>query len=268
MGKKKKYFFLASLTLCIYLNNKRLTKRHIPYYKGEKRFNKAFKVLHLSDLHNSEFGIQNSRLIKLIQASRPNVIAVTGDLINSYSPNEKRALDFMREIRMIAPVFYVSGNHEARGDYEEFFKKIERLGIHLVHNRYFQMTHEGKTIQIAGLKDPTLDPHYEASVARLGKLLNPEHFSLVLAHRPEYIDIYQEAGFDLVLSGHAHGGQWRIPFLGGIYAPNQGFFPKYTSGLYEGSTSMIVSRGLGNSLFPFRLNNYPEVIELTLESFD
>ncbi len=268
MGKKQVLLLLAALSLGLFQQNKSLTKTSINYHKGENRFNKGFKIVHLSDLHNASFGIQNNRLISSIKASGPNLIAVTGDLVDSYLPNEAVALEFMRELRMIAPVFYVSGNHEARRDHQQLFKQLERLGIHLTHNRVFEMTHEGKKIQIGGLLDPTLDPDYKASIESLGKLFDSTHFSLVLAHRPEYIHSYQAANFDLVLSGHAHGGQWRIPFLGGIYAPNQGFFPKYTSGLYQGETAMLVSRGLGNSLFPFRLNNRPEVVELILESFD
>lgn len=268
MFKKGKGLLLIIACCLLILENKRITKTRIPYHQGEEKFNQPFKVIHLSDLHNARFGIQNRSLIKSVKASRPNLIAVTGDLVDSYFPNEQVGLEVMRELRMIAPVFYVSGNHEARGDYEELFRKLERLGIHIVHNRIFRMRHEGKLLNIGGLVDPTLDRHYEASILELGHSLKGQGFSLVLAHRPEYYHLYKQAGFNLVLSGHAHGGQWRIPFLGGIYAPDQGFLPKYTSGLYQAKTNLIVSRGLGNSLFPFRLNNRPQLIELTLESFN
>ena len=90
---------------------------------------------------------------------------------------------------------------------------------------------------------------------------------MVLSHRPELIDLYAQSGFDLVLTGHAHGGQFRLPFIGGLYAPHQGFLPEYDSGIHkQGDTVMVVSRGLGNSLFPLRFNNRPELILLTLES--
>ena len=96
--------------------------------------------------------------------------------------------------------------------------------------------------------------------------LASDAFTVLLSHRPEFFDLYVQQGFPLVLSGHAHGGQIRLPFLGGILAPGQGFFPEYDSGLYtDETTSMVVSRGLGNSVFPFRLNNPPEIIIITLK---
>jgi predicted MPP superfamily phosphohydrolase len=102
---------------------------------------------------------------------------------------------------------------------------------------------------------------------KLDELISEEEFTLLLSHRPEMFDTYVEKDVDLVFSGHAHGGQFRIPFVGGVFAPNQGLFPKYDSGIYsEGNTTMVVSRGIGNSAFPFRINNRPEVILVELDT--
>lgn len=221
----------------------------------------GFQIAQVSDLHNVEFGSDNQKLLVLLKASRPDLIAVTGDLLDSRRTDLEAAVDFLREAVNIAPVYYVPGNHESRipESYARLKAAMEALGVVILENESQFFEKGGQSFTITGL----LDPDFEAATPEL----TSEGFQLVLSHRPELFDWYTQQCFDLVLAGHAHGGQFRLPLIGGLFAPHQGFFPKYDSGIYTGGdTTMIVSRGLGNSLFPLRFNNQPELILITLES--
>lgn len=234
----------------------------------------GYRIVHVSDLHNAEFGEDNKKLIELIGNATPDIIAITGDIIDSRYTDVEIALDFAEEAVKIAPCYFVSGNHEARvlEDYKALKEGFEDIGVTVLENEAISLEKAGEKISLIGVDDPGFETDYlfgdTAGVMRshLDELTNEENtFTLLLSHRPELFDVYVEYGVDLVLSGHAHGGQFRLPFAGGLYAPNQGLLPQYDAGLYtEDNTDMIVSRGLGNSLFPFRINNRPEVILIEL----
>lgn len=235
----------------------------------------GFRIAQVSDLHNAEFGEGNGKLIEQLSQSAPDIIVITGDLIDSRHTDLNIALEFCREIMNIAPVYYVSGNHEARVDeYSELKIGLAETDVIVLENEKLELTREGESITLIGLKDPSFRTDYlfgdAASVTQyaLGELQNAsDGFTILLSHRPELFDTYVEAGVNLVFSGHAHGGQFRLPLIGGLAAPNQGFFPKYDAGLFcEGKTTMIVSRGVGNSIIPFRINNPPEIVAVELKS--
>ncbi|MBQ9832847.1 MAG: metallophosphoesterase [Clostridia bacterium] len=226
----------------------------------------GFKIAHVSDLHNAQMGKDNEKLIKMLEQQKPDIIAVTGDLIDSSNTNIDIALSFIAKAVSIAPVYYVTGNHEARA--RDAYKKLEygmeSLGVNVLHNDMKYIQKDGQKIQIIGVDDPSFNNVY--SIGNELKRLNDENaYTVLLSHRPELFREYVESEIDLTLSGHAHGGQFRLPFVGGIIAPNQGLFPEYDSGLYaEESTNMVVSRGIGNSILPFRFNNRPEIVMITL----
>ncbi len=234
----------------------------------------GFRIVQVSDLHNEEFGKGNSRLLKKIKKCEPDIIAITGDLIDSRNTDLELALDFVREAVKIAPCYYVTGNHEGRIDgYEAYEAKLVDLGVIVIDNASVVIENEGQAIELHGLHDlESLKGEKYGYRERgvLEKLLlenthDKDGYDILLAHYPDFLDLYAKYEYDLVLSGHAHGGQFRLPFIGGLYAPGQGKLPKYDSGLFtEGVTSMIVSRGLGNSIFPFRINNTPELVLVTL----
>lgn len=235
----------------------------------------GFRIAQVSDLHNAEFGEGNGKLIEQLSQTDPDIIVITGDLIDSRHTDLNIALEFCREIMNIAPVYYVSGNHEARVDeYSELKIGLAEAGVIVLETEKLELTSEGESITLIGLKDPSFRTDYlfgdAASVTQyaLGELQNvSDGFTILFSHRPELFDTYVEAGVDLVFSGHAHGGQFRMPLIGGLVAPNQGFFPKYDAGLFcEGKTTMIVSRGVGNSIIPFRINNPPEIVAVELKS--
>ena len=228
-----------------------------------------FRIVQISDLHNAEFGENNEKLLLMLKQADADIIAITGDMIDSRNTDVDVAISFAQKAVNIAPVYYVNGNHESRvlGEYEKLKQGLTDAGVTILENSSADITIGDETITLIGINDPTfrmelVDDTMEQNIAhQLEDVIpNNDNYKVLLAHRPEYFDVYA-GNVDLVLSGHAHGGQFRIPFIGGLVAPGQGFFPEY----YEGShikenTEMIVSRGIGNSIIPFRINNKPEII--------
>ena len=234
----------------------------------------GFRIAQVSDLHNAEFGEGNEKLIELLSQTDPDIIVITGDLIDSRHTDIEIALDFARQAIKLAPVYYVSGNHEARvREYEDLKMSLVEAGVIVLEDQKVQITREGNSISILGVDDPSFQEDYlfgdAASVtsSALTELQNEsDGYTVLLAHRPELFETYVDAGVNLVFSGHAHGGQFRLPFIGGLVAPNQGLFPKFDAGQFtEDNTTMIVSRGVGNSIIPIRVNNRPEIVVAELK---
>ena len=234
----------------------------------------GFRIAQVSDLHNKDFGEGYGQLLTLLSQINPDIIVVTGDLIDSRQTDLDIALEFAWQAGKIARVYYVSGNHEARvPEYEDLKIGLVKAGVVILENQKVQITREGESITIMGIDDPSFQEDYlfgdSESVARqaIENLQNEsDEYTILLSHRPELFNLYVDTGMDLVFSGHAHGGQIRLPFIGGLVAPNQGFFPEYDAGLFsEGSTTMIVSRGVGNSIIPIRFNNRPEIVVAELK---
>ena len=231
----------------------------------------GFRIAHVSDLHNAEMGEGNEQLLDAIEKSNPDIIAITGDMIDSQRTNVAVALAFAEKAVKIAPCYYVTGNHESRtSEYRSLKQGLIDLGVKVLEDEKVEITHLGKTITLIGVDDPTFSLGDESFAQIMQKkltgLMPSADYTILLAHRPELFDVYVQNGVDLVLSGHAHGGQFRVPFLGGLVAPNQGLFPQYDGGVYKsGKTTMIVSRGIGNSAFPFRINNRPELVIVELK---
>ena len=228
----------------------------------------GFRIAHISDLHNEVFGQGNGELLTLLAGTRPDIIVITGDLIDSRRTDVDAAVAFVRGAVDIAPVYYVPGNHESRVP-EEFWlleRGMEELGAHVLRGERVLLTREGAAIALIGMDDPTFQDKNSANWpeivrSELERLREEELYSILLIHRPELLETYAQSGMNLVFCGHAHGGQVRLPFVGGVIAPNQGFFPQYDGGLYTlGDTRMVLSRGLGNSLCPLRVNNRPEIV--------
>ena len=199
---------------------------------------------------------------------------ITGDLIDAGHTDIEIAFDFVKKAVQIAPVYFVTGNHEANfSHYDQFKTGLEASGVTVLEDEAIQLVHNNEMITLIGLSDPDFtikgDMFNEVPAmvnTKLNSLIDDENsYTILLSHRPELFETYVCCGVDLVLCGHAHGGQFRLPFIGGLVAPNQGLFPKYDSGLYaDGKTNMVVSRGLGNSIIPFRFNNRPDVVLVEL----
>lgn len=231
-----------------------------------------FRIAQISDLHNNTIGKDNNKLISELESANPDIIAITGDLIDSRTTNVDITVEFIEKAVEIAPCYYVNGNHESRvpNEYEILKNKLVNLGVTILENESVEIERESNTINLIGINDP--DFYAEDSITITDTNINSldydrKNFTVLLSHRPEIFDVYVKNGIDLVLSGHVHGGQFRLPFIGGLFAPHQGAFPEYDSGLYsQNNTSMIVSRGIGNSMFPFRFNNRPEIILIELKA--
>ena len=235
----------------------------------------GFRIAQVSDLHNARFGEDNVKLIEMLSQTEPDIIVLTGDLIDSRNTDVETALDFARQAVEIAPVYYVSGNHESRVTaYMDLKMGLGNAGVIVLENQKVEITRGQEHITLIGIDDPSFRESYlfgdAAGVAEqvIGDLQEAsDGYTILLSHRPELFDVYVDTGMDLVFSGHAHGGQIRVPFAGGLVAPNQGFFPEYDAGQFtEEKTTMIVSRGIGNSIIPVRINNQPEIIVATLHN--
>ncbi len=236
----------------------------------------GFRIAQVSDLHNAEFGKNNAELLKLLSESRPDIIVITGDLIDANHTDVGIALGFAQESVRIAPTYYVTGNHEAASQqYDTLKAGLEEEGVIVLEDEAISLERGGETISLIGLADPDFtvkgEMFGEAPVMVSAKLKNLNDgegkYTIMLSHRSELFETYVNCGIDLVFAGHAHGGQFRLPFIGGVIAPNQGLFPKYDAGLYtDGGTNMVVSRGIGNSIIPLRFNNRPEIVLVELNA--
>ena len=233
----------------------------------------GFTIVQVSDLHNHSFGTEQGGLLSLVAQAQPDLIVITGDIIDRNRTDLGPALTFAAGAAVLAPTWYVTGNHEfsvEEGTRQTLFQGLARAGVHLLDDNWAQLELPGGApLLLAGVSDTALragDVQNVLAAARAESGLE-EALTLLLAHEPQYLKSYAAAGADLVFCGHAHGGQIRLPAVGGLFAPGQGPLPEYTAGLYQAEeTTMLVSRGLGNSVFPLRVFNRPEITALTLRA--
>lgn len=230
----------------------------------------GYKIAHLSDFHNRK---NYETILEKLKIESPDIICITGDFIDSRKTKTEISLAFAKELVKIAPCYYVIGNHESRLTevYPSFEKDLISIGITVLRNDSVKLQKNEDSISLIGLDDPriysnTKGVDYACQIVKeeIAKT-TVDGYKIIMCHRPEVFKEYVNANVDLALTGHAHGGQAILPLIGGIIAPNQGFFPKYYRGVYEeNDTKMIVSRGLGNSLCPIRFNNRPEIVIVEL----
>lgn len=241
-----------------FLENRRFVVRRetIPHAKVKK----PFVAVQVSDLHNARFGKKQEKLLSAVKEAHPDMILVTGDLFDRHRRDAcSNTFDFIRSAVRIAPVYFAEGNHEcALGETgEQYTEAIRNMGVHVLRDEYA----ETGAVRIIGLRQ-------YASPERLAALLHDERLNVVMAHRPELFPIYAGTDADVILSGHAHGGQIRL-FGIGLYAPQQGLFPRYTCGVHRSGNSLLhVSRGLGNTILFPRVFNTPELNILEFKPID
>lgn len=263
-------FLVIVFALLIWGGNDIVTSE---YYVGSEKIPKDFdgyRIVQISDLHNKEFGKNQNKLVTKVKKANPDLIVITGDIVDRRKWGTKYMEEFVSQINGIAPIYYVSGNHEVWSfKYDEVKKILEKYDVNILDDEVDTIRRGESEIQIAGIIDTGFEDREEYVPEILKNLKNKiksNEYSILLSHRPEHIQDYSEVGYDLVFSGHAHGGQIRLPFIGGIYAPHQGFMPKYTKGVVNmGDTKMVVSRGLGNSVIPIRILNRPEITVTVLK---
>lgn len=271
IAKKKKYIVVAGLLiiciiLCTWGNNHMVVSEYT--YENEKIGEDldGYRIVQISDLHNKRFGNNQERLLSMVKDCRPDLIVITGDLVDGNRTNIEKAMAFIEGAVAIAPVYYVTGNHEKwlePEEYTELQSQLSEAGAVWLDNEKAEIVVGNESFTLFGLDDSSLTNDTLKELAKDAK----ENLWILLAHEPQNLKFYSNAKMDFVFSGHAHGGQIHIPFIGGLIAPDQGFLPEYTEGLYESeNTTMVVSRGLGNSIIPIRIGNFPEIVCVELVS--
>lgn len=265
---------ISTYGFCYYQNNKlQITDLKINLNNKEK-----VKVLQLSDLHSKQFGKNNNILAQCIYKENPDIIVATGDLIDSNMKNIDKVVDFLGDINKRIPVFYIPGNNEMRCfRLDEILTKLKLKKVHVLINELNTIKVKSTIVNILGLVEKRVDNgelfynkvnskyKINESDKLLKRLEKMNGIKLVLSHYPENFEAnkdtsYSKYKFDIMFSGHAHGGQFILPFVGGLFAPGQGILPKYYSGIYGDKNKLVVSRGLGNSGFPVRLFNKPNIV--------
>jgi predicted MPP superfamily phosphohydrolase len=240
------------------------------------KFNEGnkIKIVLISDLHSYVYKNEQSEIADLIKAQKPDLIALTGDIADDIIPIRGTKL-FLEKIKSIAPIYYVSGNHEFRtrkiNDIKAMFRKNN---VKVLEHSFEEIEIRGEKIIIAGVDDPAISiyekPYFDwekQMYYNFKELEQKQVYKILLAHRPEPIEAYKKMLFDLVLSGHAHGGLIRIPFIlkNGLFSTNQGFFPKYTGGIYvHNKLNHIISRGVSHKFYQPRIFNRPHVVSIEI----
>ncbi len=248
----------------------------VDIYKFESKKTQVvngLKIAHISDYHNRKTEVINTQIFNALDEQNPDVIFITGDIIDKNKTDVDTAIDFCEKLCKYAPVYYVTGNHECnlsivnQSGFDNMLQLLKSVGVNVLRQECASfITENGDKVNIYGIDDQYFHCEFSTEVTETTRKLcskleiNKDEFNILLAHQPEQISVYADFGFDLVFSGHAHGGQVRF-FNQGIIAPDQGFFPEYTSGEYvEGETTMYLSRGIGNSVVPVRVFNKSNII--------
>lgn len=226
----------------------------------------AVRCVLVTDLHSCYYGKNQKNLIERIDKENPDIIFLGGDIFDD-KIDDDNAVIFLEEISKKYKCFYVSGNHEYWSERcDEMKDKVRSLGITVLEGDCETIEINGKTIDVCGVDDPTrlTNSQFKEQLNKAYAKTSEDHYKILLTHRPEQTDFYALYDYDLILSGHAHAGQIRIPFINiGIYAPNQGLFSKYVSGIYtlSNGSRLIVSRGLARESTPApRFFNHPEIV--------
>lgn len=294
MGKLKKFIKdnrdSVKRVLCIILilfvafsivtvwGNVTLSIEHFTIETDKLNIKNGYKIAHISDYHNTHNSNLNSELMASLVAEKPDIIVLTGDLIDYRRTDVDKSLEFVSQIIKIAPIYYVTGNHECnvsienQAEFDDMMLNLKSLDVEILRgdNAVVALPQKQRLV-LWGIDDPRFHGSYPSTATDITDSLcssldvDKNEYNILLAHHPEQLDIYSKYNFDLVYSGHAHGGQARLFGLGFI-APDQGLFPVYTSGLYKkNGTTLVVSRGIGNSVVPIRFFDRPHLIYTVIE---
>ena len=228
------------------------------------------RIVLISDLHSARFGDRQEELISAVTEKDPDIVVLCGDILDSKAKDYAPIEELLEGISHL-PVYAVYGNHENRVsifDRADLAALYESYGVSLLVDESESISVNGTEICISGMDDPAFWGKGDVDFVKNNPPdVSPSEnaFNILLCHRANVYPAVSDLGFELVLSGHLHGGQIRLPLLGGLISPNREIFPDYTSGIYsEGSSVMVVSRGLGNPISIPRIFNAPEIVTVTL----
>lgn len=272
-------FFIVELYIdsnMLVVTNIEISDKKIP-----KNFD-DYKIIHLSDLHSKSFGIENTKLVNEIENINPDLVVMTGDMVNCNDTNFDNFFNLVKAITKKYKVYYIVGNHEQnmkKENQEVIFDFLKANGVEILDNEKVVLEKSGDSINLYGTwcnlryySAIDSEEKYEFTEEVMNKIMEENKteeskYNILLAHNPNFIDAYAKWGADLTLTGHIHGGMVRLPILGGVFSPDSVWFPKYSSGLYEvEGKKLIVSRGLGRGVRGFRFFNRPEINLITLKS--
>ena len=285
LNAKNIFIFCLALifALVLYLISDQYFITTSEYTIKSDKITNGFKIAVISDLHNMDFGGSNKAVLDKISEGKPDIIAVVGDIIDESDTDITPALNVMNNLPSIAPTYYVVGNHDRLCPlYESFKQSIMASGVSYLRTIDYGETFisraerkiiiNGDRVALLGLHNYSTGEAEDKHYTRIMRdFCRKKCFKILLCHYPEYTtwffeqDKYYKYNFDLMLSGHTHGGVINIPFIGGIIAPNQGLFPEYCKGLYyidkgnENPYNMIITGGLGEDRRFMRVNNFPEI---------
>lgn len=268
--KKLKIFIICTAFACLFglianwiycVNTIEIKK----YSYSTDKLGTSLKFVFISDLHNREYGSQNCNLVTKIKEQKPDFIAVGGDMVSSHTVDDSVMKELLPQLAEIAPTYCIYGNHEFRlADEIDFASDINSTGALLLDNESIEFEKDEEIILIGGLSGYPFDEANESEKLFWDEFKenSKNQYSVLLHHQPEYIKSFgYNSGVDLIMCGHTHGGQIRLPFIGGVFAPNQGFFPTYDVGEFDlGNTKMIISAGLGDAYPAPRINNCHDMI--------
>ena len=253
---------IISIVFVVVACNRRLTTTY--YHIDALDMSTPLKIAILTDLHSTDYG---DDIFNVIKQEEPDMVFLVGDIFDNHYDNAP-SWTLVESLISKYPCYYVTGNHEmVHPELEDVLQRLYDAGVHVLQGQSYNIEHEGKMIRICGVDD-NLAKDYMTQLSNVATEITQADYHIFLSHRPDNIDLYQQSGADLIVSGHAHGGQWSIPWLlpNGLYAPGQGLFPKYTNGLYQlDNSQLLVSRGLDKQSVKYpRIFNRPEVVILTL----
>lgn len=268
-------YFVIVIIICVlvFCVDLLLSQKYISitsYICENNKIKQNFKIAHLTDLHNYQFGSKNQRLISKVKAEAPDVIFMTGDMLNADEERPEILTDLIRQLVLIAPVYASLGNHEL--EYMQLYgnrdliAQMEEAGAVVLDKEYIDMEINGQEVRLGGVYGYVLSPDDKEDPEQtfMEEFQDTDRFKILLSHVPEGLLLWKSMehwDVDLVFSGHVHGGQVRIPFVGGLYDPEEGYFPTYTKGMFEcGNGTMVLSAGLGSSRGVPRVNNLPELV--------
>ena len=273
---KKRFWpliFLGLLLICLIImadsRFRIVTDEYTVYAENLPSGFDGFKIVQLSDLHGASYGKENVKLIRAVKDAQPDLIALTGDFVESgdYLPE---LYDLCKNLRAVSPVYFVSGNHDwASRQIDEIADVLSDSGATYLRNDYTLLQSGDDSIVLCGVEDPNgyADMIKPDGLVDIIRDQYPDKYLILLAHRNYWIDIYPDLPVDIIFCGHGHGGIIRIPFIGGVLGTNLELFPEYTAGLYDGTHyKMLVSRGLGNIAHIPRFLNNPQIVSVTFEA--
>lgn len=269
----KKLIIISIVFLFLLFSNIFLSQKYISitrYTYKNPEIKRSFKIAQLTDLHNYEFGSQNYRLVEKVIQEEPDVIFLTGDMLNEYEERTDILINLIKKLTLVVPVYSSLGNHEVKymehTDNTNLITMMEQAGAVVLEKQYVDTEINGVQVRIGGIYGYVLSPDKKEGVEQefMEDFQNTDRFKILLSHIPEGLLLWKGMEYwdvDLVFSGHVHGGQVRLPFIGGLYDPEEGYFPTYTKGMFEcGNGKLILSAGLGSSRGRPRVNNLPELV--------